>query len=59
MWTAPQPPNRSAWAAQGGVHAVEPKRSQRLNVMGALLSSGGLFMAKLWESVNGPWFLPP
>lgn len=53
---APQPPNRSAWTAKGEVHAVEPKRSKRLNVMGALLSSGGLFMAKLWESVNGLWF---
>ena len=32
------------------------KRSQRLNLIGALLSSGGLRMAKLWRSVNGLWF---
>ena len=33
------------------------KRSQRLIVIGALLSSGRLVMAKLWRSINGLWFL--
>jgi transposase len=53
---APQPPNRSAWSKVGETHAVVAKRSQRLNVIGALLSSGRLLMAKLWHSVNGWWF---
>jgi transposase len=53
---APQPPNRSAWTKSGEVHATTAQRGQRLNVIGALLSSGGLVMAKLWKSVNGLWF---
>ena len=53
---APQPPNRSAWSKVGETHAVVSKRSQRLNVIGALLSSGRLMMAKLWHSVTGLWF---
>ena len=53
---APQPPNRSAWSKVGETHAVESKRSQRLNVLGAMLSSGQLMMAKLWHNVTGLWF---
>ena len=53
---APQPPNRSAWTKSGETHQVIAKRAKRLNVIGALLSSGGLFLAKLWKSVNGLWF---
>lgn len=53
---APQPPNRSAWTKSGETHAITAKRAQRLNVMGALLSSGKLVMAKLWQSVNSLWF---
>lgn len=53
---APQPPNRSAWSQVGETHAVLSKRSQRLNVIGALLSSGRLVLAKLWQSVTGLWF---
>ncbi len=53
---APQPPNRSAWSKVGETHAVESKRSQRLNVLGAMLSSGQLVMAKLWHNVTGLWF---
>ncbi|WP_051906350.1 IS630 family transposase [Methylomarinum vadi] len=53
---AAQPPNRSAWTKSGESHAVTAKRTQRLNVIGALLSSGGLLLAKLWKSVNGLWF---
>jgi hypothetical protein len=51
-----QPPNRSAWTKSGEAHAVMAKRGQRLNVMGAFLSSGELLLAKLWKSVNGLWF---
>lgn len=46
---APQPPNHSAWSKVGETHAVLSKRSQRLNIIGALLSSGRLTMAKLWQ----------
>ncbi|MGZ4997521.1 MAG: IS630 family transposase [Methylobacter sp.] len=53
---APQPPNRSAWTKRGETHAVTTQRAKRLNVIGALLSSGQLMMAKLWQSVNGLWF---
>jgi len=53
----PQPPNRSAWTKSGETHAITAKRGQRLNVIGALLSSGKLVMAKLWQSVNGLWFV--
>lgn len=53
---APQPPNRSAWTKSGETHAVTAKRAQRLNVIGAMLSSGKLVMAKLWKSVNGLCF---
>lgn len=53
---AAQPPNRSAWAKIGKTHAVTAKRAQRLNVMGAFMSSGKLMIAKLWKSVNGLWF---
>jgi len=53
---APQPSNRSAWTKSGEVHAVTAQRGQRLNVIGALLSSGRFMMAKLWQSVNGLWF---
>lgn len=49
-------PNRSVWTQSGAIHAVTAKQGQRLNVIGALLSSGKLVMAKLWQSVNGLWF---
>lgn len=53
---SPQPPNRSAWTAQGETHCVTAKRGQRLNLIGAMLSSGKLVLAKLWRSVNGLFF---
>ena len=53
---AAQPPNRSGWTKRGETHAVEAKRTQRLNVIGALLSSGRLVLTKLWQTVTGLWF---
>ena len=53
---APQPPNCSAWTKSGKVHAITAKRAQRMNVIDALLSSGRLMMANLWQSVNGLQF---
>ncbi|MGZ5030206.1 MAG: IS630 family transposase [Methylobacter sp.] len=52
---APQQPNRSAWTTKGEVHAVTAQRAQRLNIIGALLSSGKRVTAKLWQAVNGLW----
>ncbi|EIC29847.1 transposase [Methylomicrobium album] len=49
----PQPPNRSAWTKKGKPHAITAKRGRRLNVIGALLSSGQLVLAKWWQSING------
>lgn len=53
---APQPPNRSAWTAKGETHAALPKRAKRLNVIGAFLSSGRLFLTKLWWNISGLYF---
>lgn len=53
---APQAPNLSAWTRRGDTHAVEVKRSKRLNVIGALLSSGRLLMTQLWHTFNCLWF---
>lgn len=50
---APQPPNRSAWTKSGETHAITAQRGPRLNLIGALLSSGKLLLAKLWRTVNG------
>lgn len=44
---APPPPNRSVWTKSGEVHAMTAKRAQRMNVIGALLSSGRVILAKL------------
>ncbi len=52
---APQPPDRPAWTKSGEAHAIAAKRAQRMNAIGALLSSGRPVMAKLWQSVNGLW----
>jgi transposase len=35
---------------------IEPRRGKRLNVVGALLSSGGLFAVKLWETMTATLF---
>jgi hypothetical protein len=39
------PPVRSAWTLRGKTHKAEPQKSGRLNVMGALFSSGGLYLS--------------
>ena len=52
----PQPPNRSAWTLRGETHCVTAKRGKRLNLIGAMLSSGKLVLAKLWRSVTGLYF---
>ena len=50
------PPNRSAWTLRGQQHCIDAPRGKRLNVMAALLSSGGLFGAKVWCSFTAELF---
>jgi transposase len=50
------PPIRSAWSRPGETHQAQPQKAGRLNVMGALFSSGKLCLARLWETVKAPLF---
>jgi hypothetical protein len=49
-------PNRSAWTPVGQCHTSDALRGKRLNVVGALLSSGELFAVKLWETMTALLF---
>ena len=49
-------PNRSAWTPKGERHLVEAKRGKRLNVLAAMLSTGRLYSAKLWQSTTAEAF---
>lgn len=49
-------PNRSAWTPSGKRHLIEAKRGKRLNVLAAMISSGELFSAKLWQSTTSEIF---
>lgn len=50
-------PNRSAWTPVGQCHASEPLRGKRLNIVGALLSSGELFTMALWQTMTAMRFV--
>ena len=50
-------PNRSAWTPVGQCHTSTAQRDKRLNVVGALLSLGELFAAKLWETMTALLFV--
>ena len=50
-------PNRSAWTPVGECHTSTAQRGKRLNVVGALLSSGELFAAKLWQTMTAMLFV--
>ena len=50
-------PNRSAWTPKGERHLIEAKRGKRLNVLAAMLSTGGLFSAKLWQTTTADIFV--
>ena len=52
----PAHPNRSAWTPVGQCHTSDALRGKRLNVVGALLSSGELFTVKLWETMTAMLF---
>jgi len=49
-------PNRSAWTPVGERHLIEAKRGTRLNVLAAMLSTGELFSAKIWQSTTAEIF---
>ena len=50
-------PNRSAWTDRGQVHEIEATRGKRLNVIAAMLSTGEVLAAKLWQATNGDAFV--
>ena len=50
------PPNRGAWTPSGECHAATAVRGKRLNILGALLSTGALFTAKLRENTTAELF---
>jgi hypothetical protein len=50
-------PNRSAWTDRGQVHEIEATRGKRLNVIAAMLSTGEVLSAKLWQATNGDAFV--
>ena len=50
-------PNRSAWTPTGGRHLIEAKRGKRLNVLAALISTGDLFSATLWQTTTADAFV--
>jgi transposase len=49
-------PNRSAWTPRGKRHLIEAKRGKRLNVLGAMISTGELFSAKFWQTTTSDAF---
>lgn len=50
------PVNRSAWTPVGKCHASDAPRGKRLNIAGAMLSSGTLFAVTLWETMTALLF---
>ncbi len=49
-------PNRSAWTPTGKQHLIEARRGKRLNVLAAMISTGDLFSAKLWQTTTADTF---
>lgn len=49
-------PNRSAWAPVGKCHMIDANRGKRLNVIGAMLSSGDLFSVAIWQTTTSLLF---
>ena len=50
-------PNRNAWTLRGQTHVIEATRGQRLNVLAAMLSTGELISAKLWQTTKADAFI--
>ena len=49
-------PNRSAWTHRGKCHKIDANRGKRLNVIGAMLSTGELFSVAMWQTTNSLLF---
>ena len=49
-------PNRSAWTPTGERHLIDAKRGKRLNVLAAMISTGEIFSAKLWQTTTSDVF---
>ena len=49
-------PNRSAWTLVGKCHKIDANRGKRLNVIGAMLSTGELFSVAMWKTTNSLLF---
>jgi hypothetical protein len=49
-------PNRGLWTLKGARHLIEAVRGARLNVMGAILSTGKVFQIKYWEKTTANIF---
>ena len=49
-------PNRSAWTARGERHLIAAKLGKRLSVLAALLSTGEVIRANLWQSTTAEAF---
>lgn len=49
-------PNRSAWTPVGKCHMIDANRGKRLNVIGAMLSSGDLFSVAIWQTTTSLLF---
>ena len=52
-------PLRSAWTPRGSAHRhlIQAKRGKRLNVLGALLSTGEIFCTRLWQTWTADLFV--
>lgn len=49
-------PNQYAWSPKGERHLIQADRGSRLNVIGAMLSTGKLYSQKLWGNTNSDNF---
>jgi transposase len=49
-------PNQYAWSPKGERHLIQADRGSRLNVIGAMLSTGSFYSQKLWGSTDSEAF---
>lgn len=49
-------PNQYAWSPKGERHLIQADRGSRLNVIGAMLSTGQLYSTKVWGKTNSEVF---
>ncbi|MDZ7855608.1 IS630 family transposase [Sphaerotilus sp.] len=49
-------PNQYAWSPKGERHLIQADRGSRLNVIGAMLSTGQLYAHKLWKTTDSAAF---